>query len=406
VARVRDFDTTAPVTSVANTSNVREGRISTPAPTTSATTGMGGAGADKAGGSTGAQGATGAGTTGTTGSGIDFNQLNTNLTQQLQTQTSTLSDLLTKQTNALAAQNQTIIAQQQKQQQQQQTNWINAGKDLLTQYDLSALGTKYIDFITTKGMDQSTAMLELQTTDEWKTRFSANETRLKQGLPVLSPADYLNTEASYKDVMIRAGLPNSVVNDTSYLGSLIAKDVSPVEVQQRVDAARAAITTEDPYVKQQLQQQFGLTTGDMVLHLLDPNAASSIIAQKVQAAQIGGEAERYGAGVTTQYAQQLAAAGVTEAQAAAGFRSIADQQRGMQALAGRYGGITSYGVTGAAGAIGGALQTATFGVPSDAKTAAEQEAMLKKLQQQEVSAFSGSSGVAKGSLMGSTEGLQ
>jgi hypothetical protein len=405
VARVRDFDTTAPVTPVADNPNARENRVdSIPAtasiPNVPTTNGMGGAGADKAGGVAGSVGGT------TTDSGIDFAKLNANLSAQFEQQTSAISDLFTKQTNVLAAQNQTIIAQQQKQQQQQQTNWVNAGKDLLAQYDLSALGTKYIDFITTKGMDQATAMLELQTTDEWKTRFSANETRLKQGLPVLSPADYLNTEASYKDVMIRAGLPNSVVNDISYLGSLIAKDVSPVEVQQRVDAARAAITTEDPYVKQQLQQQFGLTIGEMVLHLLDPDAASSIIAQKVQAAQIGGEAQRYGAGVTTQYAQQLAAAGVTEAQAAAGFRSIADQQRGMQALAGRYGGITSYGVTGAAGAIGGALQTATFGVPSDAKTAAEQEAMLKKLQQQEVSAFSGSSGVAKGSLMGSTEGLQ
>ena len=279
---------------------------------------------------------------------------------------------------------------------QQITNWKTAGQQLLDQYGVGQLGAKYIDFITNQGMDQATAMLELQTTDEWKQRFSANESRLKQGLPVLSPADYLATEASYKDIMIKAGLPASVINDTSYLGQLISKDVSPVEVQQRVDAARTALNAEDPFVKQQLQAQFGLTTGDLTMHLLDPSVASNIIQQKVTAAQIGAEAEKQGTDISTQNAQALAAQGVTQAQAQQGFMAIGQELPGVQALGQRYAAnAPTLG-------IGGALQASTFGTAGGAQSEAE----LARLKTQEVSAFSGSSGAGKGSLgISDTSGL-
>jgi hypothetical protein len=330
-------------------------------------------------------------------SNIDFNAAIANLNNQFSSAISGLQSTLSAQNNQVYSMLATQKAQADAAKQQQITNWKVAGQQLLDQYGVGQLGAKYIDFITNQGMDQNTALLELQTTDEWKQRFSANESRLKQGLPVLSPSDYLATEASYKDIMIKAGLPASVINDTGYLGQLIAKDVSPVEVQQRVDAARAALNAEDPFVKQQLQAQFGLTTGDLTMHLLDPSVASNIIQQKVTAAQIGAEAEKQGTDISAQNAQALAAQGITQAQAQQGFMAIGQQLPATQALAQRYAAnAPTLGV-------GGALQAATFGTAGGAQ--AEQE--LQRLKTQEVSAFSGSSGAGKGSLgISDTSGLQ
>ena len=233
----------------------------------------------------------------------------------------------------------------------------------------------------------------------WNARFSGNVAREKAGLTPLSPADYISTENSYKAVMARAGLDAAHMDPTK-LGALIGADVSPDEVNQRVNAAMAAVTAEDPFVKQQLNQQFGLTTGDLVGHLLDPTTQASVIANKVTAAQVGAEASRAGTDINAANAYALAVQGVTQAQAQQGFSSIAQQLPGTQALANRYAGYTDQG------GVGAALQTATFGIPGS-QTQAQAEAELKRLQTQEVSAFSGSSGAGKGSLgISDTSGLQ
>lgn len=203
----------------------------------------------------------------------------------------------------------------------QKQNWRTVGQNLLDQYGLGSLGDKYFNFLNL-GYDNSSAMLALQTTDEWKQRFSANEARLKQGLPVLSPANYLATEESYKDVLINAGVDKSIYNDPLTLGKIMAQDVSPVEMKERLDAARTVLDNKDPFVTSQLQSRFGLTKGDMVLHMLDPNIAAPIIAQRVQSAQINAEAARQGLNVSETQADALAASGVTQSQAQQGFGKI------------------------------------------------------------------------------------
>jgi hypothetical protein len=279
-----------------------------------------------------------------------------------------------------------LTAQTQAAADAQKTNWIQSAKDLLDTYDLSALGDKYINLITTGGYSDNTAMIKLQSEPEWQTRFSANQTRLKQGLPALDPATYLSTEQSYKEVMIQAGLPESVYKDTASLGQLIAQDISPTEVQLRVNAAKAVIDNTDPYITQTLQQQFGLSKGDMILHVLDPKTAANVIAQKVQAAEIGGEAARQGLGLGTQTAGELAAQGVSQAQARTGFANIAQALPEEQRLAALYG-------TGAEG-VGKDLMSAEFGTAGSALA----KTQIQKLNQREIGSFSGSTGISKGSL--------
>jgi len=295
--------------------------------------------------------------------------------------------------DAMAKQNQTIMSGQNiasaaatAAKDAQKTNWVNAGKQLLATYDLGSLGDIYVNSITTGGLDQDTAMLQLQQTKEWKTRFSANETRLAQGLPVLDPKTYFATEQSYKQVMISAGLSPSIYNDVTKLGQLIAKDVSPVELKQRTDAAQAVIDNADPFVTQQLQQFYGLTKSDMVSHILDPATAAPVIAQKVQAATVAAEAARQGLGIGTDTAMALAGQGITQAQAAKGYQTIASMLPDQQALAAQFGAN--------AGTVGQELSAQIFGGPN----AATAQKTIQRQQQAAVNVFSGSAGAAKGSL--------
>ena len=229
----------------------------------------------------------------------------------------------------------------------------------------------------------------------WNTRFAGNVLRQQAGLPPLSAADYISTEDSYKQVMAAAGLPVAVMGK-DYFAKLMAVDVSSAEVQQRVNAAMAAVRAEDPFVIQQLNQQ-GLGTGDMALHLLDPSVASNVIAQKVQAAQISAEAARQNVNTNQDYAMQLAAQGVSQGQAQQGFQSIAQQLPATQELASRYGAFVPEGQ------VGGALQSATFGTPGD-MTAAQNAALLARARAAETNIFSGSSAAGKGSLYGTEAG--
>ena len=229
----------------------------------------------------------------------------------------------------------------------------------------------------------------------FQARFPANAARMAAGLPVLSPADYINTERSYAQVLQSYGLPADFASNKDVFTKLLTSDVSPTELNSRANTAKQVIENTDPLVTQQLQQYYGLSQGQMIAHVLDPAVATPIIQKQVTASQLGAEAARAGANVNQAYAEQLGGLGVTQAQANTGFQNIAQSQQGMQELASRY---NAYGP---AGQIGQQLQAATFGTTGAAAATEE----LNRLKQQEISQFSGSSGAGKGSLMGTEAGL-
>ena len=247
-----------------------------------------------------------------------------------------------------------------------------------------------------KGLGLTPTQLSAATglVSSWQTRFSGNQARIAAGLNPLSPAEYIANEQSYKTVMSMAGIPSSSpLMSNDYLGKLMATDVSPAEVQMRVNAATAAVQNEDPQVLGQLQSQFGMTMPTILTHLLDPAVAAPIVQQEYNAATIGAEAARAGAAIAygatgPLSAMSLAAQGITQGQAAQGFQTIAQQQAAMQSLAGRYQGY------GTPQGISQQLEAATF----NTQGAAQAQQNLERLKTQESSAFSGSAGAATGSL--------
>ena len=204
-------------------------------------------------------------------------------------------------------------------------------------YDASTIAVLAQDPASVKSTDPSVAALATA----WNARFPGNVARQAAGLAPLDPATYISTEQSYQAVLSRAGIPaSSPLMQASYIGELMGNDLSPAEVDQRVTAAQTAITATDPYTVAALQQNFGLTPTDMVTHLLDPSVASSVIAQKVTASQIQGEASRNGLSTNLANAMYLAGAGVNQSTAQSGYGKIANVLPAATNISNIYGNQT------------------------------------------------------------------
>lgn len=233
-----------------------------------------------------------------------------------------------------------------------------------------------------------TIALKLQETDAYKQRFAGNEARKKAGLPVLSPAQYLQQEASYRQALQMYGLPSGFYDQPSDFAAWIGNDVSPSEIQSRAAAASDAVTSANPEYRQALKDYYGLTDGDLVSYFLDQKRALPVLERQTRAAQIGGAALEQGLNVSAGRADQLAGYGIDQSTARQGYSSIAQALPTLDKLAGI--DKTAYGQADAENAF--LLDNA------DAIT------KTKKLASNERARFSGSSGIGQGSLSTKSKG--
>lgn len=203
-------------------------------------------------------------------------------------------------------------------------------RDLFTSYGIGSLAPKIAEFIR-NGYSADTIALLLQDTTEYKERFAANEARRKAGLPVLSPAEYLATERSYRQIMSAAGLPSGFYDSTDDFRKFLENDMSPQELQERVTAARDFVNKATPEAKALYSQWY--SEGDMVAYALDPDRAAPLVGRAFTASQIGAEASTRNLGISRDYAERIANLGVTGDQAAQGFGAIQQNLGNDQKLA-------------------------------------------------------------------------
>ena len=207
---------------------------------------------------------------------------------------------------------------------------------LFDSYGLGSLAPKIYDYIK-NGYSADTISILLQQTDEYKTRFAGNEARKKAGLPVLSPAEYLSTEASYRQIMESAGLPSGFYDQPSDFTTWIGKNVSPTEIQSRVDLASQATTLSNPSYRQALNQM-GISDSQLTAYFLDPTRALPTLQKSAATAAIGAEALQQGLTFDVSYAQQLATSGISQSTAQQGYSQISDTLGKYETLAQIYGG--------------------------------------------------------------------
>lgn len=188
---------------------------------------------------------------------------------------------------------------------------------------------------------------ELRKTPAYTKRFPANADRQKAGLRPLTPAEYLQKEEDFRELMQNYGLPDRYYLKSDPLASqatfdkLIAGNVDNVTLEKRLIQGIDEIQNKPAEYLEAIRTYYPeVQRGDLIAFVLDPKNALKDIQTKVAAAQIGGEYLRAGAarpGVagammtpTAARAEELARAGVTAERARNVAQVLPEAERGTQ----------------------------------------------------------------------------
>ena len=274
----------------------------------------------------------------------------------------------------------------------QRTSAYNILFEEFNKYGLGTLVSDIKNLLVNSTFDPSEFSIQLQNTQAYQDRFSANKERIAKGLTALRPADYIKMEDAYQNVMRNYGLPSSYYTKDATgrqvgFEKLLANDVSNTELEDRIMTAQQRVVNANPEVMASLKAFYpGITNGDILAYTLDPANAITDIKRKVTAAEIGGAATQAGLNTGMARAEELGAAGITKAVAQQGFETVAGgAPRGGQ-LASMYG-ENPYTQTTA--------EQEVFGLAGKTEAATQR----KKLTGLEKATFSGQSGATSTALV-------
>ena len=241
------------------------------------------------------------------------------------------------------------------------------------------------------GTPSSEATLKLRGTTEYAERFAGNQERRNAGKNVYDEATYLSLENQYRETFGAYGL-NNLLGDTktaqAKLAQYIGQDKSPLEIKKRVQMAVEQVQNRTDVRLMFAEYYPQITDKDLVSYFLEPKDTLASLESKVNIASIGSTAMRQGLVADIGTSQALSEMGVTEDQAAAGYRNVAAVLPDAQRLSSLEG--NKYTQTDAEGAY--------------LKNLASEQRKIAKLAEREQARFAGSSGVNKASLTASTKG--
>jgi len=268
-------------------------------------------------------------------------------------------------------------------------------KSRFNQFGLGSLVDE-VRYLVTSGAGESELTLALRETKPYKIRFAANAKRISSGLAAISEAEYIGLEDQYQNVMRQYGLPASYYEESTDAASgiktqvgfqkFLESDISPVELEDRIQTAQNRVTKSNPEVLAALKSFYpDISNGDILAYTLDPKNAIANIKRKVSAAEIGGAAVASGLKTNVSDAAYLESYGVDKAQAQQGYSAIAGGlQRGSQ-LSSIYGQDPYTQST---------AEQEVFNVSGSTEAASKR----KKITGLETAAFGGQSGLTSGAL--------
>lgn len=179
--------------------------------------------------------------------------------------------------------------------------------------------------------------IQLRDDPVFQERFPANKVRAAQGKPQYSVSEYLRLEADYRSRLQEQGMPSGFYDQPSDFQNFIANDVSPDEVQARVQYGYQAVKQADPQVVAEFQRLYGVTEGELAAYFIDPERMRPTFdryeaERQARAAQIAAQGTtQAGMALTQQQAESLARAGVSTDVAQSTFAALGDTQELFQA---------------------------------------------------------------------------
>lgn len=264
-------------------------------------------------------------------------------------------------------------------------------------YGLGSLVEPLRGLIQDPTVSASEFTIRLRQSDPYKKRFAANQKRIDRGLAAISEAEYLGLEDQYQNIMRNYGLPESFYRKDTMgtqkgFEDLIGFDVSAAELEDRIQSASNRVLNAAPEVKRALVEFYpGITDGDILGYVLDPQNALTEIKRKITASEIGAGAMQAGLRTNLSRAEELQRFGITGEEARRGFQAVAEiAPRGGQ-LAEFYKEAPYTQQT---------AETEVFGVTG----AVEARKKRERLVQREQASFAGSSGTFQGALSRDRQG--
>jgi hypothetical protein len=138
----------------------------------------------------------------------------------------------------------------------------------------------------------------------------------------ITEAEYINYEKTTAEIEQRYGLPKNMLMGN--VTNLLTNEVSASELNDRVILASANSLQAPEDLKRTLTDYYSIGSGGLTAYFLDPTVAMPLLEKQVASARIGTEAARQGIGVDVMGATNLQELGVTQEQAQAGFRTVAE----------------------------------------------------------------------------------
>lgn len=271
--------------------------------------------------------------------------------------------------------------------------------DEFKQFGLDSLATEVQNFMT-EGLGAAEARIAIRQTQAYKERFKGNEGRLKKGLGVYQPNEYLAAEETYRNLLLANNLQDLATRNTT--DAFISGAVSAQEVQDRIQNVFNKIDNADPALKGQLSQYFGnygiadpnLQRNQLASALLSGETSSMALERQLKKAQLRAGAQLAGVTIAEtgveSLQKQLEAQGVSDVYGTAksGFSTLAQTAPTTEKLAQIYGEQTT-------GLPEELQQEAFFGLQSQRR---------KKLQEREQATFGGQAGISTAGLAKGTAG--
>lgn len=206
---------------------------------------------------------------------------------------------------------------------------------LFSTYGLQSLASKVIEMVK-NGWSADTMSIMLEKTPEYQKRFAANASRLKKGLSVLSPKEYIETERSYQAILSQSGMPKGFYDSQQDYQKFLENDLAPTELQDRVKLWQSE-ALKDTAGLDAIRKITGLGASDYAAYLMDPARATPLLTKAAQAVSFAAAAGRHGFDVSKDLAVQYGNRDVSATDAEQGFAAIQEVQGQTDKLAKMYG---------------------------------------------------------------------
>ena len=266
-------------------------------------------------------------------------------------------------------------------------------KLLFRSYDLEELADE-IEGYMNEGLSSNAALLKLKTnpTGKYAERFAGNLARNKNGLNVVTEAEYLDLEKSYAQTLKSYGLGSMISTDKKQnwkkFATYIENDISALEFKDRIDTVQQRVVNADPATKELFKKWYpSITDSDLVSYFLNPKETIDKLKTKTTTAEIGAAFAGQNLMTSMESANELAKYGIDRAGALEGASSIADVLPVSQKLGDIYKET-------------GIKYDQQAGVDEFLKSNAEAKRKRESLKSKERASFGGSAGVGKNAFSG------